>query len=479
MLFNSLQFLIFFPAVVVLYWALPHRFRNVFLLIASYYFYMNWEPAYALLIFFSTFTTWGGALLADRTEGGKRKAALVATLVVNLGILFVFKYLGFAGGELKRLMDAAGLGIEIPHFDLLLPVGISFYTFQAVGYTIDVWRHTIKPEKNLLTYALFVSFFPQLVAGPIERAKNLLPQFHTVHRFSGPAMIKGLELMALGYFMKLCIAENVAPYVNVVFNNLPYHNGNSVLLASLFFTFQIFCDFGGYSLIAIGAARCVGFRLMQNFRQPYLAVSVRDFWRRWHISLSSWFSDYVYIPLGGNRVSAPRHFANLFTTFLLSGIWHGANYTFIAWGAYHGALQCANAAHRKWGRKKASPAKGIAKTLSIIITFILMVIGWIFFRANNIGDAFMALHKIAFERGMLFNGEGKPAILLPIILIVLLMGIEIYRERTVPHGKGIDPYAECSDRRGLVRSALFTTFLIILILLTARFSGGQFIYFQF
>ncbi len=479
MLFNSLQFLLFFPVVVLLYWVLPYRFRNALLLVASYYFYMNWEPVYALLIFFSTLTTWGGALLIGRSEGRASKLAFVSTLVINLGILFVYKYLGFVGDEIKHFIDAAGLGIEIPHFEFLLPVGISFYTFQAVGYTVDVWRRTILPEKNLATYALFVSFFPQLVAGPIERAKNLLPQFQVRHLFNGSSMIKGFELMTLGYFMKLCIADNVAPYVDAVFNNLVYHNGNSILLASVFFTFQIFCDFGGYSLIAIGVARCMGFRLMQNFRQPYLACSVKDFWRRWHISLSSWFSDYVYIPLGGNRVSTGRHFSNLFVTFLLSGIWHGANYTFVAWGAYHGVLQCVNAAHRKWGRFKASPENRLIKVVNIIVTFILMVIGWIFFRANNIDDAFTALRKIATERGMLFNGDGKPAILLPLVLIVLLMVYEIYKERSMPKGKDIDPYLQSPHRPALLRSALFTGVLIIIIMLTARFAGGQFIYFQF
>ncbi len=478
MLFNSLDFLIFFPAVVLLYWLLPSRgkWRNTMLLIASYYFYMNWEPVYALLIFFSTFTTWGGALLVEKFTGRRRKAVLAATLITNLLILFSYKYLGFAGEQIQALIDMLGIGIKIPKFSILLPVGISFYTFQAIGYIIDVWRRTLKAERNLFDYALFVSFFPQLVAGPIERAKNLLPQFHEIHHPDYTKIIQGLELMVFGYFMKLCIAENVAPYVDAVFNNLPQHNGNSILLATFFFTFQIFCDFGGYSLIAIGAARCMGFSLMQNFRQPYLAGSVKDFWRRWHISLSSWFTDYVYIPLGGNRVSTPRHFGNLFITFLVSGIWHGANYTFIMWGAYHGALQCAHNARKKWLPTNTRKSR-ILKVFGIIFTFILMSLGWIFFRANNISDAFLAFHKILFDRGMLFNGEGKPSIIMALLLIMVLIFFEIIHERRDIESN--QPY-DCNSYRHSIRASICTTvFLLIVIMLTAQFSGGQFIYFQF
>lgn len=478
MLFNSLPFLIFFPLTVLVYWLLPARgqYRNHMLLVASYYFYMNWKPGYALLIFISTITTWGGALLLERASGRNRKPLFVATLVVNIGILFVYKYLAFIGAQLQSLMDALGLGIRIPEFDILLPVGISFYTFQAIGYLVDVWRGSLRAERNFFTYALFVSFFPQLVAGPIERAKNLLVQFHEKHHFDGERLIRGLELMVFGYFMKLCIAETVAPYVDAVFNNLPQHNGNSILLATFFFTFQIFCDFGGYSLIAIGAARCMGFSLMQNFRQPYLASSVKDFWRRWHISLSSWFADYVYIPLGGNRVSTGRHFLNLFLTFLVSGIWHGANYTFAAWGAYHGALQCTHAAKRKW-LKFRLPDNPIVKIMNIFITFLLISMGWIFFRANSFSDAILAFRKIFSERGMLYNGDGKPTIILPILLIMLLMTFEVIHE--IRDSRSGQAYECNSFNHSLSTGILVTASLLIVILLTAQFSGGQFIYFQF
>ena len=263
MLFNSLTYLTFFPTICILYWCMPSKFRNVMLLIASYYFYMSWEPTYAILIMITSLSTWGCALLIDKKERQK-KVIITLCIIINLLILFTFKYYNFAVNTITSTFSLTGYRIYIPHSDFLLPVGISFYTFQCIGYIIDVYRKDIKPEKNLITYALFVSFFPQLVAGPIERAKNLLPQFHAKHTFDDNAFIDGLKMMIWGFFMKLCIAGNVAPYVDAVYNNVPNHNGTSFLLATFFFTFQIFCDFGGYSLIAIGTAKCLGFKLMQN-----------------------------------------------------------------------------------------------------------------------------------------------------------------------------------------------------------------------
>lgn len=415
MLFNSLQFLIFFPVVVILYWLLPHKWRNPMLLIASYYFYMNWEPVYALLIAISSVTTWGCALLMDRHPERKR-LWLVGCLTLNLGIIFLYKYAGFFAVTIHQLLSAAHIEMTVPTFTLLLPVGISFYTFQAIGYTVDVYRGDIKPESSLLTYGLFVAFFPQLVAGPIERARNLLPQFHTVHVFNQVDVKAGLRLMLWGFFMKLCIAESVGPYVDAVYNNLHMHNGTSVWLATFFFTFQIFCDFGGYSLIAIGVARCVGFELMQNFRQPYLSANVQDFWRRWHISLSTWLADYIYKPLGGSRCSTVKHQRNLLSTFAISGLWHGADWTFVAWGVYHGALQVVLSLRKKYlpsvtfQKSRHVAVKSIATLMGIVVTFILSMVGWSLFRANNIGDAKLALSKLANPGGMLFNGEGKPSV---------------------------------------------------------------------
>lgn len=470
MLFNSLTFLLFFPLVCILYYTIPlkcTKIRNMFLLIASYYFYMNWEPVYALLILFSTITTYLFSLVIARSlVQNQRKFFLTICIACNLSILFVYKYLNFVTDIVYSILDICCVRMDVPHFDILLPVGISFYTFQAVGYTIDVYRKTIAPEKNVFTYALFVAFFPQLVAGPIERAKSLLPQFHETHAFNSDECIEGLRLMVWGFFMKLCVAENVAPYVNAVYNNLPNHTGTSVLLATFFFTFQIFCDFGGYSLIAIGTARCLGFTLMQNFSHPYLSCSMREFWRRWHISLSSWFSDYVYIPLGGSRCSEAKHQRNLFLTMLISGVWHGANWTFIVWGGIHGLLLCVNS----YVEKNIFHIK--RNVLSVGITFILAMFCWIFFRANNISDAMLAINKIIFAQGQLYNGAGKPTLALSVLLIALLMFKEMkdeYFHRPV----------KFMHNSNIFVSAVCTAFMIVVILLCAQFDSNQFIYFQF
>lgn len=308
------------------------------------------------------------------------------------------------------------------------------------------------------------------MAGPIERSSNLLPQFDTRHHFNAVYVIEGLKMMVFGYFMKLCIADNVSGYVDAVFNNLPYHNGTSVLLASFFFTFQIFCDFGGYSLIAIGAAKCMGFTLMQNFRQPYLATSFKDFWRRWHISLSSWFTDYVYIPLGGNRCSKSRHAFNTFATMLVSGLWHGANWTFVLWGGAHGVMLVLNNLKRriKWLDFRENL---FTRTIDILFVFVLVMAGWIFFRANSLSDACLAFRKIATEPGMLYKGDGVPSILLSLLLIGLLMLREMWVEY-----KWRIPFVTVP---ALVRDVVYTVVLIIVILLCGQFDGGQFIYFQF
>ena len=464
MLFNSLAFLCFFPIVVILYWLLPHRHRNMMLLLASYYFYMNWEPVYAILILLSTITTWGCGLMIDRMQT-KKKAWLIVCLLVNLSILFLFKYLNFATDTIKDIFAATGLSISIPHFYLLLPVGISFYTFQAIGYTIDVYQQKIKPEREFLTYALFVSFFPQLVAGPIERAKNMLWQYQTKHSFNGDDIISGLKFMTWGYFMKLCIAENAAPYVDAVFNNLPHHSGTTVLMASFLFTFQIFSDFGGYSLIAIGAAKCMGFMLMQNFNHPYLSSNMSDFWRRWHISLSSWFMEYVYFPLGGSRCKESKHYRNLMLTMLASGCWHGANWTFLIWGAFHGVWLVLYHLKKKYFHIR------IPHFFSIGLCFIITWMGWIIFRANNLSDMLMAFKKIIFEQGSLFWGDGKPALALSLLLIGLLMLKEIKDEMKWK--------ISFMNHPNIYISAFGTAILVAVILLCANFNGGQFIYFQF
>lgn len=337
MLFNSFIFLIFFPTVVLLYFLLPHKYRWFFLLIASYYFYMNWKPVYAVLILASTIVTFSSAILMEYTaEQRKKRVFLIVSLLINFGILFTFKYFNFINENIIAILESMNVRWSVPNLDLLLPVGISFYTFQAVGYTIDVYRGEIKAEKHFGIYAIFVSFFPQLVAGPIERAKNLLPQFRRKHNLDPARLESGLKQMIWGFFMKVVVADRLALFVNATYNNVDAHNGTTLLIGTIFFAFQIYCDFAGYSNIAIGAARIMGFDLMTNFRRPYFAVNIGEFWHRWHISLSTWFRDYVYIPLGGNRVGKSRNYYNLFITFVVSGIWHGANWTFVIWGALHG-----------------------------------------------------------------------------------------------------------------------------------------------
>ena len=466
MLFNSLTYILFFPIICIIYWSILPKFRNIILLIASYYFYMSWEPAYAILIMITSLSTWGCAILTDKNEKQK-KLIITLCIIVNLMILFTFKYYNFAINTIASLVSLANFKLYIPHSDFLLPVGISFYTFQCIGYIIDVYRKDIKPERDLITYALFVSFFPQLVAGPIERAKNLLPQFHAKHTFDGDSFIEGLKMMIWGFFMKLCIAGNVAPYVDAVYNNVSNHNGTSFLLATFFFTFQIFCDFGGYSLIAIGTAKCLGFKLMQNFNHPYLSLSVKEFWRRWHISLSSWFSDYVYIPLGGSRCSQIKHYRNLIITMLTSGLWHGANWTFVCWGGLHGLYLICNSHYSKFTNKKPIAPK----LLRIIVTFFFISFAWIFFRANSISEAFIIIKSIVTNHGPLFKGEGIPSLVLPVLMIGILLFKEIKDEYHLKIALMHNPYSWIS----ILSSAM----IIIIILLCAEFNSGQFIYFQF
>ncbi len=471
MLFNSFEFLIFFPTVCIVYYLLKgNRWRIPFLLIASYYFYMNWKPVYAMLIMTSTVLTYLCGLLVERyaDDKPKQKAFLVISLVINFAILFAFKYFNFINESVFRLLGMAGIRWTVPNLDVLLPVGISFYTFQAVGYSIDVYRGTIKAERNFLTYALFVSFFPQLVAGPIERAKNLLPQFHEEHSFNSYEAIEGLKQMLWGFFMKLCVADMISEYVNAVFNHVERHSGTSMIVATLFFTFQIYCDFGGYSNIAIGAARVMGFRLMENFRLPYYSLSIKEFWKRWHISLSSWFMDYVYIPLGGNRVKYPRHLLNLMITFLVSGLWHGANWTFVIWGGLHGTYQVIGNLWRKYIHKPEYRTT-FSRLLSTAFCFVLVSFAWIFFRANNVTDAFTIIGKI-------FTNHRAPFVDKSVFVYGLIaLFILIFKETKDNFNWNI----HFMHSKHTVVRYISTVALIVYVLLFGSYANGQFIYFQF
>lgn len=342
MLFNSIDFMIFFPIVLLVYFVIPKKIRYVWLLIASYYFYMGWNAKYALLIAFSTVMTYIGGILLSLIEAknishkvGWKKGVIIGSFTINLGILVFFKYFDFLLSNFNRIVKACGISPIERTFDVILPVGISFYTFQALGYIIDVYRGEIKAEKNLLKYALFVSFFPQLVAGPIERSKNLISQIKNVENiklWNYKHITNGAVQMLWGMFLKMVIADRIAIFVDTVYDGYWYYGSIELVLATALFAIQIYCDFASYSLIAKGAARIMGFELMENFNTPYFAKSIKEFWRRWHISLSSWFRDYLYIPLGGSRCSRWKKYRNIMITFLVSGLWHGANWNFVIWG---------------------------------------------------------------------------------------------------------------------------------------------------
>ncbi|MBU1238365.1 MBOAT family protein [Myxococcota bacterium] len=416
MLFHSLAFLIFFPTVVFLYFSAPQRLRWILLLGASYFFYMSWKPAYALLIFLTTVVSWGTALAMDKVKNRRRrKHLLFATLAVNLGVLFLFKYFNFFSHSLLPLGRSLNLFTSTPTLKLLLPIGISFYTFQSLSYTVDVYRQNRSPERHLGIFALYVSFFPQLVAGPIERSERLLPQFREVHHFDYQQVTDGLKLMAWGFFKKLVIADRLAVYVNMVYGDPAQFHGLPVILATYFFAFQIYCDFSAYSDIAIGAAQVMGFRLMENFRRPYFSASIGEFWRRWHISLTTWFRDYLYIPLGGNRVGAFRLYFNVMVVFLVSGMWHGANWTFLFWGLLHGTYFLLGRTTASWRQKLGEAIfrkrfYTLRALLNILLTFHLVVFAWIFFRARTIREGFMVVGNL-FRFDTVASGWDKFALI--------------------------------------------------------------------
>ena len=403
MLFNSFHYLIFLPVVAVLFFVIPPRFRWAMLLAASYYFYMCWKPEYALLILFCTVINYFGAILIHR-EKRKRVRSLILTvdLILSFGVLVVYKYLGFFTESINSLIGVFTSGISIPTFELLLPVGISFFTFQTLSYTIDVYRGQTKVEPHLGIFALYVSFFPQLVAGPIERSDNLLPQFRKLQRFEPERLTSGLRMILWGLFKKIVIADRLAPIVDAVYNNLQSYGSYAFMLATVAFAFQIFCDFSGYSDIALGSARILGFDLMQNFNRPYFSKNTGEFWRRWHISLSSWFRDYLYIPLGGSRKGKLRYYFNTVFTNAASGLWHGADWTFVIWGVLNGVYICLGrifkgVRSRICSAFRLDKAEGLHKIIQVAITFGLICFSWIFFRANSLNDAIYVITHLVPE----------------------------------------------------------------------------------
>lgn len=498
MLFNSLHFLIFFPIVTLVYYALPKKIRYIWLLISSYYFYMCWNAKYIVLIIFSTLITYLSGILigrsgemADAKKATRQKKLWVAlSFIINLGILAFFKYFNFFFNSLSTAFGLIGITLNQPTFDILLPVGISFYTFQALSYTIDVYRRDTPVEKNFLRYALFVSYFPQLVAGPIERSTNLLRQLRETIPFNFERAKNGILLMLWGLFQKVIIADRAALLVDEVFNNYTNYSGFQIVVAALLFAVQIYCDFGGYSNIAIGSAQVIGINLMQNFRQPYFAISVKDFWRRWHISLSTWFRDYLYIPLGGSRKGKMRTYINTLIVFLVSGLWHGASWNYVIWGGLHGSVQVLGDITEK-GRNWLTAKLRINKDcfsyrlFQRILTFIIVDFAWIFFRARGTAEAFAIIKQmfsvfnpeVLFVQGGLYTlGLDQPNFILLLICIFVLFIVDI------AHEKQIGLRGKLEQQNLAFRWMVYLAAIFVVILFGAYGSGydaAQFIYFQF
>lgn len=474
MLFNSLSYAIFLPLVFIIYWLLPNKYRWILLLIASYYFYMSWNAKYVFLIFITTFTSYLCAILIEKNREHK-KLILIITLLVCLGILFVFKYFNFFFESINYLL---GNKLHSISLNLLLPVGISFYTFQTLSYCIDVYRGNIKAEKHFGYYATFVSFFPQLVAGPIERPDNLLPQLRKEKEFDYNKAVYGLKLMAVGFFKKIVVADNLAYYVDMVYNDLSYYQGFALVLAAFFFTIQIYCDFSGYSDIAKGSAKLLNIDLMDNFKTPYFSTTIKEFWSRWHISLSSWFKDYVYIPLGGNRCSKLRHYFNLLATFLVSGLWHGANITFVIWGGIHGLLQILEDIFHI---KKNTKTYSFSWFIKVSLIFILMSITWVFFRASNLHDA-LYIFRHMFDgitnlRSYIVSGLYSFGVKAPYLLMMLaiyLIPLFIIDYINVKY----DALTILNNKPMAIRYLAY--FVLLLMILLLHYVGEvNFIYFQF
>ena len=495
--FNSINFMIFFPVVLALYFVIPKALRQIWLLAASYYFYMSWNARYALLIAASTLITYVSGIAIERYRDsgrtGRRLTVLFSCLGINLGILLFFKYGNFLIASLDRGLELLHMGSVDQRFYFLLPVGISFYTFQALGYTIDVYRGDVRAETNLIRYALFVSFFPQLVAGPIERSKNLLSQMQNIAEiklWNARRVTSGTILMIWGFFVKMVIADRAAVLVNTVFDNYRMYGSTELVLAAVFFALQIYCDFGSYSLIAIGAAKIMGFELMENFNTPYFACSIRDFWSRWHISLSTWFRDYLYIPLGGNRRGRVRKSVNIMIVFLASGLWHGADWSYVVWGGIHGAYQVIGdylaSFREKCIRKlRVNTACFSWKFLQTAVTFILVVFAWIFFRADSIGDAFHYIRRIWMRPTpwVLFNGEiftlglDRPEMNILLVSICMLGLVDLVRYR-----KKMTLDVFLMQQNLWFRGGIMIG-LVVLIFVCGKYGVGfdpqQFIYFQF
>lgn len=491
MLFNSLKFMLFFSAVLLVYYVIPRKIRPYWLLLTSYVFYMGWNAKYVVLLFTSTAITYAVGLLVERfrEDGRKKKWVVAAGFALNLGILFYYKYTGFALSLAEQLARSLGLALRVPEVDILLPVGISFFTFQALGYTMDVYRGDIPAEKNFFRYALFVSFFPQLVAGPIERSGNLLSQLENPKRLTFSRFREGIVLMLWGYFMKIVLADRIALFVDTVYGDIAAYPGFFLLVATVLFAVQIYCDFAGYSVIAMGSAKLLGIDLMENFDAPYLSTSVSRFWRRWHISLTSWFKDYLYIPLGGSRKGKARKYLNKLTVFAVSGLWHGAELSFVVWGVLNGLYQVVGEALlplrerlcRGLGLHRESAGH---KLLQGILTFLLVDFTWIFFRAADLRQAVEVIQSIftASNPWILVDGSLYACGLDSKNFVVVLLGIALLLAGDICKRRGLVIRQVLARQDGWFR-CLWIALGILGLLVFGKwgigFQQASFIYFQF
>lgn len=491
MLFNSIQFVVFFVFVTPLYFALPFRYRWMLLLFASCIFYMAFIPAYILILVFTIAIDYIAGIVIENSAGARRKQFLIISILSNVGILFVFKYFNFFNANLSRLATLFHWHYPIHALSIILPIGLSFHTFQAMSYTIEVYKGKQKAERRFGIYALYVMFYPQLVAGPIERPQNLIPQFYKEYSFDYQRVTDGLKLIVWGLFKKIVVADRLARVVNTVYNNPEHYRGVPLIIATVFFAYQIYCDFSGYSDVAVGAAQVMGFKIMNNFHRPYFSKSISEFWRRWHISLSTWFRDYVYIPMGGNRVPRMRWYFNLFITFLISGLWHGANWTFVAWGALHGSyLIVSNLTQGLRARFiqgiHLEKVPVLYELVQVSTTFCLVCFAWIFFRANTVSDAFyIASHLFVGVKPVFVNMLNIHAMR----VILASFHLTLYDFLLSVSLIGFIEFVHMVQRKGSVRIMLsqkpvWFRWVVYILLVLAIFNMGitdeiPFIYFQF
>ena len=479
MLFNSLKFLLIFPLIFGIYWFFLAKFnqwRKWFLILASYLLYMNWKPAYAIVLLGVTLITyWGGQILQLRDESEevenneKKRRKKLAWLFASLGLLplLIFKYYNFLNNSIIDGLAAIGLQFSLPGLNWAVPVGISFFTFQAVGYMLDVYHGRIKAEKNITDYVLFVSFFPQIASGPISKADELLPQIKSAKTFNYKQAVSGLKYLLWGMFLKVVLADRAGIYVDIVFGAYDKFSGAGCALASVLYSIQIYADFAGYSLMAVGIAKTLGYDLINNFKRPYFATSVSEFWKRWHISLTRWLTHQVYIPLGGSRCSKIRSYRNILVTFLVSGIWHGANWTFIVWGGIHGVLQIIE---KEFGWNKIE-SNGIVKSIRIAITFAIVTVAWVIFRSPSIGDAFGLISRYFDNTGLLIADSSGSQLLYCFTAILVVLVYEIINEYKSDIYKRMMNYT-------IVRWAVYV-FVFCMIMLIGVLDGSSFIYVSF